>query len=307
MVDTEHLRILMATRNGAPWIGAQLESLLAQDFTNWSLWVSDDGSTDETRDILEAFSRAHPGRLEHLGQGPGQGSAKNFLHLLTLPDLPPGPVALADQDDVWRPHKLRRAVQALSLSRPEVPAAYASRFYVVDEHLGQQRLSRLWPRGASFENALVQNVMSGHSTVLNNAALQIVRRAGMQDVPYHDWWIYQLMAGTGSGITLDPEPTLFYRQHGENVLGSSKGLRAWDQRRQQMRSRQFAGWVARNCRGLDAARTELGAQAITCLDAFTGLPASGVGRALGLKRLGIHRQSSLGTGLIYLAAMRGQV
>ena len=95
------VRILLATWNGARYLQAQLDSYLAQDHDNWALWVSDDLSTDGTWEILQAFAARHPEREIVLKRGPGRGSAANFLSLLCDPELPVGPVALSDQDDVW--------------------------------------------------------------------------------------------------------------------------------------------------------------------------------------------------------------
>ena len=108
-----HVRILMATFQGATHLPAQLASFEAQSHADWSLWASDDGSTDATPDLLRAFAARHPGRVR-LIDGPRKGSAANFLHLLGHPDLPPGLTALSDQDDVWLPHRLMRGLQQLS-------------------------------------------------------------------------------------------------------------------------------------------------------------------------------------------------
>ena len=216
--------ILMATRNGARHLPAQLASIAGQSLRNWQLWVSDDGSTDQTRDIVLHFAKDHPVRLM---DGPGRGAAANFLFLLTHPDLPPGPVAFADQDDVWHPGKLARAMTQLASGPPDRPALYAADSVVVD--------ARLRPRGRSlarrvrpgFANALVENVFSGHTMVLNRAAVALARRAGApQGIRYHDWWLYQLIAGTGGRLCLDRQAVALYRQHRANVLGPACGPQA---------------------------------------------------------------------------------
>lgn len=106
---TGHVAILMATRNGAEFLRAQLDSLAAQDHDDWSLWIGDDGSTDATRAIVEAFAHSHPQRTVSLRDGPRRGSMANFLSLLCAPDIRADFFALADQDDVWLPVRLSRA------------------------------------------------------------------------------------------------------------------------------------------------------------------------------------------------------
>lgn len=304
-----HVRILLGTYNGAAWLGAQLQSYLAQTHPDWTLWISDDGSTDGTRDIIEAFARANPGRVARVLEGPGRGSAANFLSLLCHPDLPvDGLTALSDQDDVWLPGKLARAADVLDAAPGAPPQGWAARFFVTDEALGRRRVSQLWPRGPSFGNALVQNVMSGHTTTLNPAALALIRRAGRQPVPHHDWWIYQLLAGAGAEIHLDPAPQLLYRQHAENHYGARWGLRAFTARYVLMRDRKAQGWVAANVAALEACAPLLTAEARACLAGYRALEGvRGRARVAAFRRLGLTRQSRLGTRMLHVAAQMGHI
>src|SRR5690606_22824866 len=119
------------------WVGEQLASLAAQELDDWALWVSDDGSTDGTMAVLEAFRAERQGKNEvTIVEGPGAGSAAlNFLHLLTRPELPLGPrtvVALCDQDDVWLPEKLGRGLALLADAAEDVPLLYGAQAILVD-------------------------------------------------------------------------------------------------------------------------------------------------------------------------------
>lgn len=306
---TRHVRILLGTYNGAAWLGAQLQSFLSQTHTDWSLWVSDDGSTDNTREILADFDQANPGRVERIIEGPGQGSAANFLSLLCHPDLPvEGFTALSDQDDVWLPDKLARAVAALDAAPSAPPQGWAARFVIVNEALGRRRISKAWPRGPSFGNALVQNVMSGHTTTLNPAAVALIRRAGRQPVPHHDWWIYQLLAGAGAEIHLDLEPLLLYRQHANNHYGSRWGLRAFTARYVLMRDRKAQGWIAANVAALEACAPLLTPEARQCIAGYRALEGvRGHARVAAFRRLGLARQSRMGTRMLNVAARMGHI
>lgn len=106
--ETDPVTIVMATRNGAPFLAAQLDSIAGQSHRDWTLFVSDDGSTDATRSILADFARHHPVRLV---EGPRQGGGE-FPVGSCHPELPAGIVALADQDDVWLQGKLARGCAA---------------------------------------------------------------------------------------------------------------------------------------------------------------------------------------------------
>lgn len=313
-----HVRILMSTRDGGTWLQAQLDSFLAQTHDDWSLWVSDDGSSDRTRDILSRFAAAHPGRLAALVDGPRRGSAANFLSLLCHPDLPESCVALSDQDDVWLPGKLARAVAHLAPGAgqdtgqdtgPDTdPAGYAARSHFTDERLNRRRMSPLWTQGPSFGNALVQNVMSGHSTVLNAAAHRIVRKAGAQPVPHHDWWLYMLLCGVGARVHLDPVPVLDYRQHATNVMGSRAGARAKLARIGMLRQRRLADWIAANCDALERASDLLTPEALRTLALFRStraLPARH--RPTALRNAGVRRQDPVETRFLYGLALLGRL
>lgn len=278
MITTPSLTVLMATHNGAAHLSAQLDSLVAQTCCDWRLWVSDDGSSDATRTIVQDFARNHDVRLI---DGPQRGAAANFMHLMCHPDLPQGPVALCDQDDIWLPEKLARAVSALA--EVDAPAIYGGSSVHIGANGGAVGTSPDWPRGPSFENALVQNVISGHSTVLNTAALEIVRRVGVPaGAAFHDWWLYQLMTGAGAQVILDTKAVLHYRQHANNLMGSFRGPLARMRRLGLMLDGTFGDWVAGNLAALRATDV-LTPQANTKLE--TVLNASrGPDRAAAMRR-----------------------
>lgn len=293
--------VLMATRNGAAHLPAQLASLAAQSHSGWRLWVSDDGSTDATRALVQDFGRDHDVRLI---DGPKRGAAANFMHLLCHPDLPRGPVALSDQDDIWLPDKLARAGAALARAR--APVLYGAGSIHMGADGAARGTSPDWPRGPSFENALVQNVVSGHSTALNAAALDIVRQAGVpRGIAFHDWWLYQLMTGAGAQVVLDAHPVLHYRQHDGNVMGSFRGPLARLRRLGLMLDGTFGGWMATNMAALQATGV-LTPAAKTVLETILNA-SSGPARARALRRTGVHRQGRADTAALYAVAALGRI
>ncbi|KZX98099.1 hypothetical protein A3747_21000 [Sulfitobacter sp. HI0076] len=293
--------VLMASRNGAAHLPAQLASLAAQSHADWRLWVSDDGSTDATRALVQDFARDHDVRWI---EGPQRGAAANWMHLLCHADLPSGPVALSDQDDIWLPDKLARASAALA--RTDAPVLYGAGSLHIDEDGTPRGTSPDWPRGPSFENALVQNVVSGHSTALNAAALDIVRRASVpQGIAFHDWWLYQLMTGAGAQVVLDAHPVLHYRQHADNVMGSFRGPLARLRRLGLMLDGTFGGWMAANRAAL-VATGALTPAAEALLETVFNAP-SGPARTRALRRAGVHRQSRADNAALYAVAALGRI
>lgn len=94
--------ILLATYNGGKYLRAQLDSFLAQTNDQWDLLVSDDGSSDDTLEILTGFKAQVSGRHEvTLLPGPQKGCAQNFLSLIR--HVPEGGHASACPLCGWKP------------------------------------------------------------------------------------------------------------------------------------------------------------------------------------------------------------
>lgn len=305
--------ILMATRNGARWLPGQLQSLREQSLRDWALWVGDDGSTDETPAILEAFRAAESDRHEiRLLAGPRQGAAQNFLALLTHPDLPTGPgihVALSDQDDIWLPGKLARGLEHLAaLPDPQRPAIYGAQSVHLDEAgrvVGRSRRPR---RPLCIGNAVVQNLISGHSSMLNPAAVRLARQAGCPPgIGFQDWWLSLLVIAAGGTAVVDGETVLFYRQHGRNVMGAPQGVLAHARRIRALFGHDYARWIAANLAGLASGRVPLTPEARTIVARLAEPARPGLARPRMLRALGIHRQSGFATAMLYLAAALGRV
>jgi len=306
------IRILMCTCDGAAHLPAQLRSFLEQDHRDWALWVGDDASTDDTPAILAGFAAARPEREIRILPGPGAGSAQNFLALLHHPDLGDGYTAFSDQDDVWLPDKLSRALAALQAGDPGRPAVYASRSFLTGPALENPRPSPLYRKPPGFGNALVQNILAGNTIVLNPAATRLLRAAGpaavAADVPFHDWWVYLICAGAGARIVTDPRPSLYYRQHGANLMGSNRGLAGGLVRFRMITDRRFAGWLDRNMTALSANAGLLTAGNRARLEAFAALRGRrGPAALAALRRLGLRRQTAPGDAMMHWLALTGRL
>lgn len=294
----------MCTHQGARFLEAQLDSIMAQTHRNWSLWVSDDGSTDATIDILIGFREAHPGHRVHILKGPCRGGSANFLTLLNHPDIGPGYAAFADQDDVWFPEKLTRALE--KIGPPGTPAIYGARTILTDAGLTPLGSSPLHRRPPGFRNALVQNVVGGNSSLLNPSAVALMRQARAPDVPYHDWWAYLLIAGAGGRVILDDEAVLYYRQHRANALGTSVGWRAMRERFAMVRDRRYGAWIQANLKALSRNERLLTPENRQVLHTLTSAHTrGGIRRAHLFLKSGLYRQTTLGTVFLLLAAALG--
>jgi glycosyltransferase involved in cell wall biosynthesis len=299
-----HVAILLCSYNGERFIREQLDSIRTQTYGNWKVWVSDDGSSDGTLEILSEYRQAWGAdRLEVL-RGPSQGFAANFLSLVCRPEIEADYFSYADQDDVWEMDKLARALDHLEKFVADGPALYCSRTTLVDESGTQLGLSPLFTQKPDFRNALVQNVGGGNTMVFNAEARRILLAAGPNlDVVAHDWWTYVAISAAGGRILYDPKPTLLYRQHGGNLIGSNQGWSARLARVRLLMQGQLRRWIDANVAGIQRIASCLPAAQRRIFHEFDASRHGGVVRRLtGLKRSGVYRQTLAGNiGLIVAA------
>lgn len=220
--------IVMATYNGAAHLAEQIASIQAQQFKNWRLLIRDDGSQDETANLLADMAK-RDSRIQVVKDSLGNlGVVANFGHLLELTEAEF--IFLCDQDDVWLPSKLSDFLdyaKALNESHGAVkPLLIFSDLQLVDDKLKVLASSymQMQQRGdcldLRFRNLLTQNVMPGCAMMVNRTllerALPIPKCAGM-----HDWWLILVAACFGSVQYLN-RPLAAYRQHPFNVMGAVK-------------------------------------------------------------------------------------
>ena len=291
-----HITILMGTRNGGAYLRQQLASLAAQDHTCWSLWISDDGSTDATHAHIRAFADDCPNPVVLL-RGPQAGASANYQHLLCHPDLPTGPVAFADQDDLWLPTHLSRGLTALSHDTPEAGQAYVPNR--LSQRAGQvpRAMPGRTPKRPSFRNALVENVLAGSGLILDATATAQARAIGPVDVPFWDWWLYLLFTGIGTRILQDPMPGILYRAHEGNLLGPRRGLRAKLWRAEQLRNGTYRRWIMANLAALEPHIGALTPEAAALLHRL--IPLSARDR---VRRISLHRHWPQDRLALWLAA-----
>lgn len=310
LTGARHVTVLMAMRDGARYLPDQLYSLKAQTHRNWSLIVSDDGSSDDGPALVRCFAGMMPDHDIRLVAGPRRGFAANFLSLLRHAPQDTGHVAFSDQDDAWLPGKLARALSLLDRVPPGQPAVYCGRTWICDARLRRMRPSGRHRHRPTFANAIIQSIGGGNTMVLNAAALALVRRASetVDTVASHDWWAYQIVAGCGGEIIFDDEPTVLYRQHGGNVIGAGDSLSEKLGRLRMVLRGQLRHWNDANIDALMRSRGLLTPEARRTLMGFMTARRSASGAsARALRRAGIHHQTRLGTAVIFTAAMLGKL
>jgi rhamnosyltransferase len=226
--------VLMATYNAGPWLDAQVDSVLAQQGVEVRIVVSDHGSVDDT--LARLAARHDTGQpIEILpGVAPGRGSAANFFRLLRDCSLDGVDyVALCDQDDVWRPGRLRRAVDRMGACgavgySSDVLAVWADgRRIPVRKSQPQRALDYLLePAGPGCSYVLHHSLAAALRVELNT------RPERFEAIRQHDWVIYAYARIHGLQWLIDAYEALEYRQHEGNEVGANVGLggiwRRWD-------------------------------------------------------------------------------
>lgn len=309
--------VLLGTLNGGRHIGPQLASLAGQTHRSWKLFVSDDGSTDDTLEQVAAFARGDATHLVEVRDGPRrtgkfiattsdarQPAAANFLCMLSDTTIDADAFALCDQDDVWHPEKMERALARLGEVPDGVPGLYCSRTRLVGEDGQARGLSTRFNCPPSFRNALVQSIAGGNTMVLNRAARDLVAAAGSVNVVAHDWWLYMIISGAGGWVYYDPAPMVDYRQHGQNLVGAHQNVSAtWD-RVQMVMSGGFSQWMDLNLAALHQSRYLLTGENCILLEQFRQRRHARIDQRIGiLTRLRLHRQTWRGQAALALAIL----
>jgi len=221
--------IVLAAYNGQDYIHEQIKSLQQQTYTNWTLLVRDDSSSDRTVDIVQELAN-NDDRITLLNDAQGWlGTTQNFGTLLKAAFDAGAPYVLfADQDDVWHPEKIARQMELILCAEDEdgrdVPQLVHSDLAVVDEDLRLIHDSFMGYEGLAhsphqpLKTLLVQNFVTGCTALVNRALLELAVPIPT-DAALHDWWL-ALCAATTGRIHYLPAATVRYRQHSKNCVGA---------------------------------------------------------------------------------------
>jgi glycosyltransferase involved in cell wall biosynthesis len=291
--------ILLGTYNGQRHLREQLNSIVRQHYSNWIIYASDDGSKDGTLDILSEYREKYGVQRIEILHGPCKGFSENFMSLVQNRACAGDFFAFCDQDDIWHPEKISRALDSL-LSSKNQPALYCSRTRLIDESGNFRGLSNLIRKPPSFANAVVQSIAGGNTMVFNKAARDSLLHVGMQRVVSHDWWLYILITGIGGRVVYDQAPSLDYRQHEANLVGYNGGWRARISRTRMAIGGRFKEWNDTNMAAIEAAYSLLTSENQYLYRQFHGIKSRGRLRdCVMLLRSGVHRQTLVGnTGLL---------
>lgn len=220
--------VIMASYNGAKYIGEQIESILGNSFDDIELHVCDDGSTDETEEIVNTYVEKNPGKVFFHKNKENLGVIRNFLEGMKCADCPY--YMFSDQDDVWEKDKILHTLERMKQEENKnvnIPIAVFGDAYMVDANLKSmnstfQKTSNVNPTNTKLSHLVVENTVIGCTLMINAGLKELVRNTSLQ-IKMHDWWLALIATSMGKLVYLD-EPLLKYRQHENNTLGAKSEL-----------------------------------------------------------------------------------
>lgn len=224
------VNILLSTYNGEQFLAEQIRSIQAQTFTDWTLLIRDDGSTDKTREVIEDFVE-RDNRIYFINPESHEnfGVIKNFYTLLKHDKA--DYYFFSDQDDIWLPDKLAITLNEAQKYDVTKPLMVYTDLKVVNEDLKVLSESMIRTQSAHANTRLVEelteNTVTGGTALINHALASTWQ--SLDNIIMHDWYLALLAAALGQLVYID-QPTELYRQHDNNVLGArtlSKRFKNW--------------------------------------------------------------------------------
>lgn len=227
-----NIECVLCTYNGAEYIREQLESISRQTCRPDRLIVCDDGSQDDTVEIVAEWGKTAGFQVEIFINDPGLGPVGNFEKALAL--TTGEYIFFADQDDVWLTEKIDLAMKLMKKMESEhgreMPCLVHTDLTVVDKQLKvihrsfleNQGLQHICDEESLLPGLMAQNFVTG-CTMLINRALKEKALPFPRDIVMHDYWLALAAAMCGK-IGFINVPTILYRQHGRNTVGAVKYL-----------------------------------------------------------------------------------
>jgi glycosyltransferase involved in cell wall biosynthesis len=220
------MSVAMCTYNGAKFLPAQLESILAQSRPPDEIVICDDGSTDQTTTLLNQFASALSAAKIHINKQ-NLGTIKNFEQAIGL--CSGDAIALSDQDDVWRNDKLQLIEHAFQ-QNPTAGLVFSDAEIVDDSLKPLNR--RMWNEvgfdahkrklvatGRALEVLITGWTVTGATMAFRSNFTKLSLPFPTDIAMIHDGWIALTIAAAAKVLMID-EPLIQYRQHERQQIGA---------------------------------------------------------------------------------------
>ncbi|SEK46109.1 Glycosyl transferase family 2 [Pseudobutyrivibrio ruminis] len=253
--------IILATYNGEKYIQEQIESIINNSYTKYTIYVCDDGSTDKTPSIVNGLKDKYKDKIVFNANDINRGGLANFLYWTS--QIEADYYMFCDQDDVWYENKIQVSldfIKSVEKGNSDVPVTIFGDANVVDERLDLLHESffkneNLDASKCSFKDLLMENKLLGCTVMFNRRTQELLRAVDKlpENIRMHDWWI-GLIASTFGKVAYYNQPLLMYRQHGNNQVGANgyieyimKNIFNWKEQRAQLYAIFSQGESFLNC------------------------------------------------------------
>lgn len=231
--------VLLATYNGGKYLKEQLDSIFKQDFSSFNLYVSDDGSSDDTMEILNSYVSVFPEKIHILNkrkhpenEKPENSACSNFLYLLKNVDS--DLYFFCDQDDVWKEDHISMMLEkynTLASAERNLPVLIYTDLSVVDSKLGIISTSDFdyakRPANQHKNSYFFSTNIRGCATLINDSLKRMIFRnpevleKNLSKIEMHDVFATLIASFFGKKYFIK-KSSLLYRQHGSNTCGIGK-------------------------------------------------------------------------------------
>lgn len=220
------IEILLATYNGEKYLSQQLDSILSQTYKDYHITIRDDGSSDNTMQIINNYISKFPLKITLLKDNlVCKTPCLNFLTLMK--NCKSQYIALCDQDDVWKRNKLFLEYSKMKdlerINGINTPLLVHSDLSITDKNLDIKHKSfikyKKLTRLSNINRLLTENNITGCTCLFNKALLEFAIYMPKQ-IKIHDWWIGLIASCFGETGFIN-KPLVLYRQHNQNVIGAS--------------------------------------------------------------------------------------
>lgn len=214
MSTSPKVSIVVPSYNRAEFIEATLKSIQEQSFKDFEVVFVDDGSTDNTKELLAEFCKADP-RFKYFRQENSERAiARSYGLSLASADL----LCLVDSDDLWYPHKLEKQIAVMDAD-PDIALCYAAvnRIDMEGNPVASSARQHHGFSGYIFFDLLMRNFIPSVTPMFRKTAFEQVGAQVTEFIPYEDWDFWLKFSRQGKFHHIK-EPLGDYRLHpGQSV------------------------------------------------------------------------------------------
>lgn len=229
MKNVDNAIVLLAAYNGEPWLEEQIISIIKQKNVNVSIFISIDESSDNTMEVIQSISKKYANIHILRPAGKFGGAAANFFRLIKDVDFSlVNYICLSDQDDIWETNKISKAIK--NLKNTEY-SGYSSNVIAFWDSRKRQLINKAQPQ--THWDYLFESSGPGCTFVLTQKLAMAIQEfvqnhpEKIKEIYLHDWFIYAFSRSKGYKWYIDSHPSMLYRQHSNNQVGTNIGIKAF--------------------------------------------------------------------------------